>query len=276
LKGRDIIPVFTGHSLGGGLATILDLEYCDLVEQRGNNAFSPLLGTPVCITFGSPRVLSKGTSTNFCKKIVSNKTLFHRYSNDGDPVTALPPTIPFGYYHPCSSDTDKSSGNRKLVSRDCKSSTTVRPVPKSEYTKAINCRDVEASTFTKAINAGPNIFDHMTYLYISFVKAADIVHLFGKSAFTVETSEIGRVNQTVPTFSVTSGDTEERIVTMTGNGGPGVYTSDFVDLVKLRKKGNGVLYEDSLDSYKLFSDILYVNKDNVSIEFVEKTKLPVI
>ena len=275
LEPNNFIPVFTGHSLGGALATLLDLEYCNIVSKKGEQTFSPLSGTPVCISFGAPRVLSKTTSEVLCSKIVSNKTLFHRYSNDGDPVTALPPAG-MGFYHPCSSKDDKSKGYRKLVSRDCKSSTKMSSnLARSEYTKAINCRDVEPSALTKAINSGPNMFDHMTYLYISFAKAADLAHLLVKSGFTVETTEIGRVKNTNPEISLTSGDTEMRIVQMTGNGEAGEYTEDFVDLVKLRTKSDKILHEDSFLSKKIFSDILYAKKDKIDATFNQETKLPI-
>ena len=268
LKKSNVIPVFTGHSLGGALATLLDYEYCSIIEKRGAQAFAPLFPKPICINFGSPRVLSKKTSEYFCSKIVANKTLVHRYSNDGDPVTALPPPG-MGFYHPCSSKNDKKAGYRKLVSRDCKSSTKVSTsLARSEYTKAINCKDVEPSMLTKAMNSAPNMFDHMTYLYISFAKAADIVHLFGKSAFTLKTTEIGRAKVSNPQFSITSGDTEMRIVQMTGTeNGPGNYTADFIDLVKLRKKGDSILNEDSMMSNKIFSSLLYSKQDKVDVSF---------
>ena len=263
LKTNNVIPVFTGHSLGGALATLLDLEYCNIITKKGLNAFSP---KPVCISFGSPRVLSKTTSETLCSKIVSSQTLLHRYSNDGDPVTSLPPPG-FGFYHPCSSDNDKAKDYRKFVSRDCKSSTVMRPLPKSEYTKAINCTDKEPTMGTKVFNAAPNIADHMTYLYVSFAKAADIAHLFGKSAFTIETTEINRVKNTNQQLNITQGDTEMRIVQMTGNGNVGEYTSDFIDLVKLRKKGDTILNEDSLMGNKIFSDILNLKQDKVIVSF---------
>lgn len=267
LKTTNVIPVFTGHSLGGALATLLDYEYCSIIEKRGAQAFPSLSSKPVCISFGSPRVLSKTTSEIFCGKIIKGLTLFHRYSNDGDPITSLPPPG-FGFYHPCSSKNDKAKGYRKFVSRDCKSSTKMSSnLARSEYTKAINCRDVEPSTLTKIMNSSPNMFDHMTYLYISFAKGADIVHLFGKSAFTVETTEIGRVKNTNPQFNIKSGDTEMRIVQMTGNESIGDYTADFIDLVKLRKKGDTILNEDSMMNNKLFSDLLYSKQDKVDVSF---------
>lgn len=274
LQKSNIIPVFTGHSLGGAMATLLDYEYCSIIDNKGSQYFAPLSPTPVCISFGSPRVLSKTTSETLCSKIVANKSLFHRYSNDGDPVTALPPPG-VGFYHPCSTKSDKSKGLRKLVSRDCKSSTKMSSnLARSEYTKAINCRDVEPSMLTKAINAGPNMFDHMTYLYISFAKAADIVHLFGKSALSIETTEVGRVKNPNIESKLQSGDTEMFIYQMKGDDSIGLYTLDSVDLVKLRRKGDAVLGEDSLMNNQIFSDILYVKEDKVDVSF-DSNGLPI-
>jgi hypothetical protein len=141
-----------------------------------------------------------------------------------------------------------------------------KTLARSEYTKAINCRDVEPSALTKVINAAPNMFDHMTYLYVSFAQAADILHIFGKSLFTVETTEIGRVQNTNPEVSIKKGDTEMRIVQMTGNGSAGEYTTDHIDLKKLRSKGT-LLYEDSLVNNKLFLTILYAKKDTINVSF---------
>ena len=241
------IPVFTGHSLGGAMGTMMCYEYCKTIKERE----TILNKKCICISFGSPRALGEKSSEELCKYVVDGQIIFQRFSNDGDPVTSLPPPG-FGFYHPCSSVADKKAGNRKLVSRDCKSSTTMRPLPKSEYTKSINCTDKEPSTLTKLANAAPNIADHMTYLYVSFVKAADVAHLFIGSALTFETSEIGRVPETNIEEGVTAGDTELRIDTMTGNGAEGTYKVSFEDLVNLREKV-GKLSEDTKDSSKVFA-----------------------
>jgi len=267
LGKNNIIPVFTGHSLGGAMAILLDYEYCSIIDNKGIQYFAPLSPTPVCVSFGSPRVLSKTTSETLCGKIVANKSLLHRYSNDGDPVTALPPPGA-GFYHPCSSKSDKSKGLRKLVSRDCKSSTKMsKNLARSEYTKAINCRDVEPGMLTKSINVAPNMFDHATYLYISFAKAVDMVHLFGKSALTIETTEVGRVKNPNTESNLKIGDTEMFIYQMKGDNSVGLYTLDSIDLVKLRRKGDSILGEDSLMNNKMYSDILYVKEDKVDVTF---------
>ena len=280
---KSVIPVFTGHSLGGGMATILDYEYC----KEGPKIIVPvpvLAEVPICITFGSPRVLSKTTSENLCKRIIGNKTLFRRYSNDGDPVTALPPV---NYYHPCSSKNDKASGYRKIVARDCKSSTLTTksianlmpsdyvtdkitsdlPHAYSESKKAIKCRDTEASIATKLSNSAPNMFDHMTYLYVSFARAATITDLVASS--TIGSHEVSRVKKDFPYLNLTKGDTIMTITHMVGDDGEGKYTSSAIDLVKIRKPlGNTKLLIDGYMDTGLFeltkNGSFYVQNVNVA------------
>jgi hypothetical protein len=262
LNSSEVIPVFTGHSLGGAMATILDLEYCKRISAADPGSVL-LPKSSICVSFGAPRALGKLASETLCKYAVDGLTIVHRYSNDGDPITSLPPPG-LGFYHPCSSAEDKKSGNRKLVSRDCKSSIVVRPLPRSEYTKPINCRDVEPSSLTKAMNAAPNIADHTTYSYVSFIKAADIAHLLIGSAVSWSTTEIGRVQKDDATYGIKAGDSELRIVQMTGNGLSGIYTIQFADLAKLREK-QSVLHEDVKDTGKVFMDL--VTGGETQVEF---------
>lgn len=253
LDKKNIIPVFTGHSLGGGMSTILTDEYCSLVKSDAEQ-YEPLSPKPICITFGAPRVLSLTTSINFCKKIIDGSVLFRRYSNHGDPITALPPPR-MGFYHPCSSDQDKKQGFRKFVSRDCNGSSkaSIKTIAVSDTTKAINCSDEPSSWFNKMPAA--NILDHMTYLYISFAKAADITHLFGKSL--VNATEIERYK----------GDTVLRIVEMSGDSEQGKYNVNFIDLVNTRIKDGKALFEDKKINREVFSYILSIQKNAPDIQF---------
>ena len=146
----------------------------------------------------------------------------------------------------------------------------MRPLPRSEYTKPINCSDVEPSSLTKAVNAAPNIADHTTYSYVSFIKAADISHLFVGSALTWSTTEIGRVQKDDAMYGIKAGDSELRIVQMTGDGLSGLYTIQFVDLVNLREK-QSVLHEDVKDTGKVFLDL--VTGGDTQVEF--KNGLPI-
>jgi hypothetical protein len=267
LPNKNVIPVITGHSLGGGLATIFGNEYCNLVAKYGESFVAPLNSKPICISFGSPRVLSKGTSERLCQHVVSDRILFHRFSNDADPVTSLPPPG-IGFYHPCSSSNDKAKGNRALTSRDCKSPMTLIPL-KLNLNKPINCRTTESSLSGRVFGVGPSPLHHVSYLYVSFIQAADIVHLLAKSALTINTTEIGRVKATNSQFSLTQGDSEMRIVQMTGNGNTGIFTVGFVDLVTLRKT-RGPLKEDSVMHETLFLKLLDNTKFKQEISFDAK------
>jgi hypothetical protein len=246
------IPVFTGHSLGGAMATLFEDQYFTSIKNF-DSVQTVLNQKSICVSFGAPRALNSESSIILCKEVVAKDIIMHRYSNDGDPVTSLPPPK-FGFFHPCSDTLDKKAQNRKFVSRDCKSSTVMRPTPQSDYTKSIKCIDKEPSTFTKLINIAPNIADHMTYLYLSFAKAADIVHLFLNSALTFHTTEIARVLKTNLDEGLTAGDTEMRLDIMQGNGSTGTYTVDFVDLKSLEVK-DGVLAEDAKDTMQVFNQI---------------------
>ena len=249
---KPVIPVFTGHSLGGGMATILDYEFCKegpkiivLTEEEKKI----LAVDPICITFGAPRVLSKTTSENLCNLITKNNN-FRRYSNDGDPVTALPSV---NYYHPCSSQNDKAKGRREKVSRDCKSSTKktsslMKQLPSdyklsnitydlphaySEPTKAIKCTNDNKGPGlgTKLLNFAPNMFDHMTYLYVSFARAATITDLVTSA---VGSKEVSRVERDDKILNVTKGDTIMTITDMDGDGSVGTFPRAAIDLVKIR------------------------------------------
>ena len=75
--------VFTGHSLGGSIATIAFCVYrcwCRSEPSRKDNA--------VLVTFGSPRVGDGEFMEEFCR---SNRGRFRHVVHPGDPVPQLPP-----------------------------------------------------------------------------------------------------------------------------------------------------------------------------------------
>lgn len=189
---QKIIPVFTGQSLGGAMATLITYEYCNN-KMKGIHPDSLLSRQSVCVSFGAPRVLSEEDSIKLCNYAVKEKiTLIHRFSNNADPVTSLPPNKGgIHYAHPCSSLQDKNKNNRKFVARDCDSSTNI--LKKIDYSQPINCVNSEP-TFTKhIINLAPNFLSHSSYLYISFNLNSDFLHsILGPMAF-MTSEEIGRV-----------------------------------------------------------------------------------
>ena len=283
---ESILPkvVFSGHSLGGGLATIATLVFTDdgyflesntLDPTKKDNSMYPTIHySPMCITFGSPRVLGYNAAIKICDWItnsnVNSKIIFHRYSNNGDPVTALPPkglTNATSFFHPCSTDKIK----RKMVARDCKSAMIARPIPKVNYDSKINCTNDPSSMgylTTITSKASANALDHVEYLFISFMKAADVLQ-FAKSAVTITTTEISRVTKT--NNGVSKGDTEIRIIKMNGNNGTGNYYDVFADLKNIEDQQKIDVYDTS----QVFTDLLKLNDDtaasNTEVTFTDKT-----
>jgi hypothetical protein len=75
IKEKDKI-VFTGHSLGGALATIGSLYYSFQYPEKDIS----------CVTFGSPRVGDDRFAYYFNDRVTNS----YRYVNDNDPVPCLP------------------------------------------------------------------------------------------------------------------------------------------------------------------------------------------
>ena len=267
LKSKQkIIPVFTGHSLGAAMSTLLTYEYCNH-KMKGIHPDSSLSKQSILVTFGSPRVLSVEDSRKLCNFAVKDKiTLIHRYSNNADPVTSMPPNKGgIQYAHPCSTYHDKKKGHRKFVARDCESPTNV--FNQLDYSQPIHCVNTEPTVTKQLLNLGSNPLSHASYLYISFNHNSDLLHtLLGPTAY-LGTEEIGRVEKTDEKYNINKGDTELRIVSMTGNNKLGIYFVYFVDLVKLRVKTDEVP-EDSKVTQKIFSDILKAphSKEVIKIE----------
>jgi hypothetical protein len=190
IGGDPVIPtvVATGHSLGGALATLFTLQFLldfGKLFLVGETELSEYI---ICVTFGAPRTIGDKTAEWLCSQIAEQKLCFHRFSNHGDPVTALPPKQ-FGFTHPCSSNADKTNGSRGKVARDCNANIKLTTGLNVDYDKELNCSNV-GSIWGKV---AAKIVDHMVYLLISYATAADIAHLFGKSAFTLKTTEVERV-----------------------------------------------------------------------------------
>lgn len=86
-ENKNKSMVFTGHSLGGALATIASLYYS---YEFWNYPTS-------CITFGSPRVGCPSFANIFNKKITTS----FRFVNDNDPVPCIPSTWHFKHVNGC-------------------------------------------------------------------------------------------------------------------------------------------------------------------------------
>jgi protein involved in ribonucleotide reduction len=93
LKTSKIKIVTTGHSLGGGAASIFSYLW---IKHK------PELKI-VCVTFGSPRVMNSALIEKFNELIISKTILFKRYITNGDPFAKLPITskkFENSYYFP--------------------------------------------------------------------------------------------------------------------------------------------------------------------------------
>jgi len=82
----DYQVIFTGHSLGGAMATIFAVDSV-LSGYVPKTASSPLL-----IAYASPRV----GNIHFANKVNLNVPHIFRIVRDGDPVTSVPPCAYFG------------------------------------------------------------------------------------------------------------------------------------------------------------------------------------
>ena len=80
--------IYTGHSLGGGLATIALMNFSHKYTNLKH----------LCVTFGAPRVGNKDFRIRFQKKCAFSK----RYVNYYDPVPSLPFSL--RYSHSCPSE----------------------------------------------------------------------------------------------------------------------------------------------------------------------------
>ena len=79
--------VFTGHSLGGALATLASCYFAIVFRDASIN----------CVTFGSPRVGCSNFTNTFNK--YCNKS--YRFVNENDPVPSLPSSWRFSHVKGC-------------------------------------------------------------------------------------------------------------------------------------------------------------------------------
>jgi hypothetical protein len=95
LKGEDLKNVkirFTGHSLGGALATIATADFVNNLKHNNTEISKENISLT---TFGSPRVFSPDAAGWFNKILSNNVT---RYWRGNDPVSAVTPGF-LGFKH---------------------------------------------------------------------------------------------------------------------------------------------------------------------------------
>jgi len=147
LKTNNIKIITTGHSLGGGAASIFSYLW---VKHKKNSKIA-------CITFGSPRVMNGPSIEIFNELIHNNIIMFKRYINNGDPFAKLPITskkIENSYYFP--DDYDESLNFVAITCSD------------NKKTKKILC-NLKSKTKKRKIN----IKYHGMYLGVSYKSAAN-------------------------------------------------------------------------------------------------------
>lgn len=97
--------IFTGHSLGGALATIASLYF---------SIHHPTIRTKIyCVTFGSPRVGTKKFKKIYNKHVINS----YRFVNHNDPIPKLPPKImSFSHVHSATYFNNNKSKNNIMSS----------------------------------------------------------------------------------------------------------------------------------------------------------------
>lgn len=149
LKSQEIKIVTTGHSLGGGAASIFSYLW---IKHKPNLKIA-------CVTFGSPRVMNGNLIEKFNELILNKVILFKRYITNGDPFAKLPITskkFENSYYFP--DDYDESLSFVAITCNNIKKS-----------------RKVLCNLKNKTKKRKINIKYHGMYLGISYKGAANNV-----------------------------------------------------------------------------------------------------
>ena len=185
------VKIFTtGHSLGGAMCSNFAYLWTGVKRTAPYNtaSYSVLADNIVCVSLGAPRCMSKSVAKKFCNFVTQKKILFLRITSRGDPVTALPPSLPnkTAFQHPCS-DSDVM---RKEISEDCNANLEMRPLPNVNYEKNLDCQNYKTRAYI------PNPLSHTIYLDILYTKAVDIVNFLkgmGTSREVLRTSTKGTI-----------------------------------------------------------------------------------
>jgi hypothetical protein len=149
LKTSKFKIVTTGHSLGGGAASIFSYLW---IKHKSDLKIA-------CITFGSPRVMNGTLIEKFNELILNKVILFKRYITNGDPFAKLPITskkFENSYYFP-----DDYDDSLNFVAITCNN------IKKS--------RKVLCNLKNKTKKHKINIKNHGMYLGITYKAAANNV-----------------------------------------------------------------------------------------------------
>jgi hypothetical protein len=149
LKTSKFKIITTGHSLGGGAASIFSYLW---IKHKSDLKIA-------CITFGSPRVMNGTLIEKFNELILNKVILFKRYITNGDPFAKLPITskkFENSYYFP-----DDYNESLNFVAITCNN------IKKS--------RKVLCNLKNKTKKHKINIKNHGMYLGITYKAAANNV-----------------------------------------------------------------------------------------------------
>ena len=269
LQNGEIKVFTTGHSLGGGLATLFANRwggFTDLVSKSdniysSNETYKKFHKTICCLAIASPRVLNKSLASDFCKRIEEGKIIYTRLKTRGDPVPSLPPDA-LGFAHPCSDDTAKEA----KVSFKSKSPRKIGLPGYNMLGPGNSKKPIEWEPAGK-FRYENNPFSHTNYYYINFANAVDLKAF--ASSYLLQRKIAGETSRY-------NGDTVARFLLGVSNIKPpyAIFKHAFINLMTSRKKnankkiGIDVEYDSYITRENFQNDVI-----NKLIDITGRTNL---
>ena len=162
-----------GHSLGGAMTTLFSYLWSKLktLDFYKTSPYDILKAPIFCVSLGAPRCMNGYASEEFCKLVQSGLIAYKRIVMKGDPVPGLPKKIA-GFSHPCSTKEMRTNGMRAMVNEDCSDLLSKVPL-RPKYESSLKCESENSNLITTY-----NPMSHTMYLYVMYIKAADIGKFF--------------------------------------------------------------------------------------------------